>query len=379
MERLTGVVMEQTGNHVVLMTPQGEFKRVRITGTRPEIGAEICIPVASRHFFRMPRARWLAVAAAIILLIIASPSLLLTMVNQPPEVAAAYVWLDNPGIELTLSNQERVIEARAYNQAGTKILAGVALEGADFYSAVARVTKEAVKLGMMDNSQKNMVLASVSPLPGSKIDRASLDRTLLASVNNVLSNSRIDGAVQTIHVPSGIRENAKKKGLSPGKYAVLIEAVNAGLPVTEKDMQEKSIVAAIASAGGQPEQIIGQAQKEDRFELKEQQYLAIAGKTVPETPSATVPEGQTGSGTTGKKLIEPIRKSGGPEDRQKDSPSKPVTEPDKTGKPTQPVSDNDNSQPENPGDQETGDYMGPQDNPDQPDSNNDMYRLKPNF
>jgi hypothetical protein len=81
MERLTGIVMDKIGRHVILMTPKGEFKRVKISGRIPEIGEEVRIPVVHRHFFNMPKAGWLATAAAAILLLISSP--LLTVIRQP--------------------------------------------------------------------------------------------------------------------------------------------------------------------------------------------------------------------------------------------------------------------------------------------------------
>lgn len=80
MERLTGVVMEITDRRVVVITPKGEFKQVRIHGRTPDIGEEISIPVGHRRFFNKPIATWAAVAAAVIFLVVGGP--LLSMVNQ---------------------------------------------------------------------------------------------------------------------------------------------------------------------------------------------------------------------------------------------------------------------------------------------------------
>lgn len=81
MEKLTGVVLEKDGTHVVLLTPLGEFKRVRLSGRLPGIGEEVSIPVTHKRFFRMPKAGWIAAAAAVLLLMVGNP--LLTMVTQP--------------------------------------------------------------------------------------------------------------------------------------------------------------------------------------------------------------------------------------------------------------------------------------------------------
>jgi len=397
-ELLTGIVMERIGSHVILMTSQGEFKKVRIAGSMPDIGEEVRIPVVHRRFFNMPRASWLAAAAAVILLVLASP--LLTTINQPPEVAMAYISVDiNPSVELTMSNRYNIIDAQAINADGEKILAGVDIKGSNVKNAVASIAEEAIELGFIRKNYDNEALLSVSLLPGVNIDKDVFEKTLVASANSVLQKNKIEVAFQTIHVPSVVRENAKKKGLSSGKYAVLIEAVNAGLSVTEKDMQEKSIVVAISNAGGQPEQIIGQARQEEQFDLKEQKYRAIASQTRPAgsapgegqtTPGVITdkPAGDTVKPNQDNKLIEPIRRDGGPEDRRSGSSVNVVGDSTKTGTDnnepavTPPVNTTPTPTPDDTtgSDDVNNNYMGPEEPSGQPPVNDDqMSRVKPNF
>ncbi|MCL4440704.1 MAG: anti-sigma factor domain-containing protein [Firmicutes bacterium] len=383
MERLTGVVMERTDSYVVLMTPKGEFKRVRITGRMPDIGEEIRIPVVHKRLFSVPRASWLAVAAAVILLVVASP--LLTMINQPPEAAVAYVSIDiNPSIDLTVSDRYNVLDAQALNRDGEQVLQGVNLKGVKYVDAVDLIEQRAAKLGFIHKSRSNTVVVSVSFIPNTRADKALVGKTLLASANSIFAKDKID--VATIQVPSGLRESARKKGMSPGKYAVLIEAVNAGLLVTEKDMQEKPIAVAISSAGGQPDKIIGQAREEEQFDVKEREYLAtIASKPGPEPTDASTggqndpaPVGITAEDSNKqvnqKIYVEPIRRNGGPEERH--SPAKPADNPGSTVVKKPGV----NTPADSNNDQKTDDnYMGSQ-KPNDTDSNiNDMYKLKPNF
>ena len=392
MDQLTGMVMERTGSQVILMTSLGEFKKIRIAGNMPEIGEEVRIPVVHRRFFNMPRASWLAVAAAVILLILASP-LLLTTINQPPEVAMAYISVDiNPSVELTMSNRYNIMDAQAINADGEKILAGVDIKGSNVKNAVASIAEEAIELGFIRKNHDNEALLSVSLLPGANIDKDVFEKTLVASANRVLQENKIEVAFQTIHVPSVVRENAKKKGLSSGKYAVLIEAVNAGLSVTEKDMQEKSIVVAISNAGGQPEQIIGQARQEEQFDLKEQKYRAIASQTRPAGSAPGViadkPAGDTVKPGQDNKMIEPIRRDGGPEDRRSGSSVNAAGDSTKTGTDnnqpavTPPVNTTPTPTPDDTtgSDDVNNNYMGPEEPSDQPPVNDDqMSRVKPNF
>lgn len=421
----TGIVMEKIGRHVVLMTPKGEFKRIKINGRIPDIGEEISVRVTYNRLFNLPRASWLAVAAAVILLMVASP--LLTILNQPPEVAVAYISIDiNPSIELTVSNYDNVLDAHAYNLDGEKVLAGVRTKGVKYNIVVSEIGRRAVNLGYITKSHDNTFVISVSPLLNAKVDKVAMERTLLASANAALSDSEIKSDVQTIHIPAGIRDTANKRGISSAKYAVLLEAVNAGLPVTEKDMQEKSIKVAIASVGGRPDQIINQAHEENRFEDKEQRYFAILSDSNRSQTNEQVGEQNSSNAAVisavdengsnlGEKpdessdkasknnspLIEPIRKNGGPEDSRQTVPAdddgqKPgaviVSPPsassdvnNPTGEPKPEIDNNSNNTNSNTSDQTNdqntdNNYMG-QPNQDDPinNTNEDMNVLKPNF
>lgn len=339
----SGVVMEISGRNAVLLTPEGEFKKVRLKGRIPDIGEEIRIPVERKISFNIQRSGWIAVAAAVIVLLVASP--LLTIINRAPEVPVAYVSIDiNPSLELTVSNYNHVLAAQAYNKDGQKVLDGLNLKGIEIKDAVSFISKKAKQLGYIGKSHDNTIVLSVSYIPNAKVTNSINERTLVAIANDALGETHIDGVVQTIKVPADIRETAKKKGISPAKYAVLLEAVNSGLPLTEKDMQEKSIKVAISSVGGQPEQIINKAHQENSFDEKEQRYFAILSErqrstgensTNPEEPSLTVAsdnDEQTAS-LTGEQ-------SKNQDKTEKTTHSYPVKKPDEAG--DNPDTDNNN-------------------------------------
>lgn len=418
----TGIVMERKGQHAVIITPEGEFKRVRLKGKNPDIGQEIRVPIQN-GLFTMPKASWLAVAAAIIIFMIANP--LLTMFNQPAEVAVAYVSIDiNPSVELTVSNFDNVLAAKAYNSDGEKVLAGLDIVGTKYQKAVSRIGKKAVQLGFLGNNASGTFVISVSPFANAKIDKVAMEKSLLSSANAVLASNSVNADIKTIHIPVAFRERATEKGLSPAKYAVLVEAVTAGLSLTEKDMQEKSIEVAIASAGGEPEQIINQAQDEEKFEDKEQKYFAILGRhnsTISLEQSGQEPENQNNSNavvsvaekdkgdSTGKALDEAVRpgkkkpvdetgKTGNQEtsketnNQQNGLPQQPagvVSSGTPLGGSTSPSGTSGNTQPpvgapvgdeiEQNDDNSEDVYMGPSIDRSSGDSNQDMNRLKPNF
>lgn len=419
MDRLTGVVMEITGKHVVLLTARGEFKRVRIAGRIPDIGDEISIPVAHRRFFNMPKAGWMAVAAAVILLVVASP--LLTMFTQPPEVAVAYVSIDiNPSVELTVGSRYHVLDARPFNTDGKKVLDELDLRGMQYEEAVSAIKQKAEELGYLKKTSGNTVVVSVAFLNDAETDLDLVGKSLIAAANSVFNDDNI--RLATINVPSKISEKARQKGISTGKYAVLIEAVTNGVPVTEENIQEKPITVAISEAGGQPEDIIGRAVSENQFDVKLLRYLDISDNAGSKPAVVAANEGTNVSVQTGdvngngsmdgdnkskqgkNKFVEPIRNNRSPEDTQDfsgqtaaGSDTKPAAatapiqpaEPgggtgegkpvdnQKPGVPTVPTTPTDNIS----GDTNTSDnYMGPDDSDSGPkDANQDMWRLKPNF
>jgi hypothetical protein len=320
MSRLTGIVMDREKRHIVVMTHDGDFQRVRISGRMPEIGEEVRLPAAKRLYPKLPLARWVAVAAAILLCLTTGP--VLNMVNQPPEYAVAQVSMDiNPSVQFTVSNRNKVMDVFAYNDDGEKVLESVRVKGMKIDKVISVVTEKAIELGFLGKSEDNNILICVVPLNDRPIEKKTMEKTLLASANKTLAESRMNGDVQTLTLPEDIGQTAKAKGMSPGKYAVLIEAVLDGLAVTEEDIKEKSITVAIAGAGGEPDRIINQAKLEERFDFKEKKYIEIAS-AIGARPGEGEPDEPLGAGNLVDntesdqefKLIDPIRRDGNPEE-----------------------------------------------------------------
>lgn len=290
MEKLTGIVMEKQHNSIVVLTDRGEFRKVRVTGRMPEIGEEVTVPVRTGRTWAMPRLGAIAVAAAVLLFMLVSP--LAWQWNQrAPETAAAWVTIDiDPSIELTVSNRLKVMEARAVNKEGERILKLIDFKGMKVEQAVNEITSKAMKLGYIGKVRDNTVLLSFTYKPASEIDKTKLQKTLLASAQEALESDAAGGTVQSVNVPPEVREKAVEKKITAGKYAVLIEAVTKhNLNLTEKDMQEKSISKAIADAGGQVEVVLAKAHEEKDFDQKEKTYLKIASVKPSEVAVAIKP------------------------------------------------------------------------------------------
>lgn len=276
MGRITGVVMEQEGTHVIVFTSTGEFKRIRCRGRLPEIGDEIIVRTRGKNRM-IQRISW-AVAAAVLLLALASP--LSMIANQPPERAVAWVTVDiNPSLELTISNRDRVIEVSALNEDGQKVLNKVDVMGMNPQKAVAKLTGEALNMGYIGKAKDNSVLIAVTGTV-KEYDSQKLQKNLMVAAQETIEDQRVVAVVQTVTGTPEFREQARKKEISTGKYAVLIEAVNQGVLITEEEIKSNSVTEAIKQAGGEPEVILKKAHEEKVEQLpeKEKKYLMIAGE-----------------------------------------------------------------------------------------------------
>jgi hypothetical protein len=118
-----------------------------------------------------------------------------------------------------------------------------------------------------DASVNTASKASRKKVPYKKI-LVKLEKVLNEEVKTALHKQNIEAEVELLEVPAEIQREAKKQGLSAGKYAIMLEAKEAGLEINVEDMKFSSVVQAIKEAGGIPGQIISRA-KQDQKRLSE--------------------------------------------------------------------------------------------------------------
>ncbi|MDF2631198.1 MAG: hypothetical protein K0R39_5029, partial [Symbiobacteriaceae bacterium] len=115
-----GVLLEMAGRQAVVLTPQGEFKKIPAPRGTWEIGDEV--EYAELRSVA-PWARWGATAAAAAVLMVGS----FVGYNQYTlTVPVAVVTVDiNPSLELTLNKKDQVLKAKPLNADGELVLQGV--------------------------------------------------------------------------------------------------------------------------------------------------------------------------------------------------------------------------------------------------------------
>lgn len=270
-----GVVLEIDGNRAVVLTPRGEFLATRAR-TGWEVGTEVtlgpAILPAARAWYRPAAA---VVAAAIVLAVFVQGMPLL------PGPTVAYVTVDiNPSVELAVDGRERVTSATPLNDDGRLIIEAGDLRRRSVDEAIAELVRRAARAGYMGAGQENSIIITSVPSDGPDLPPGLKQKieTGRKQANSILSAEGLRGRVETLQASPQMREEARQLGLSPGKYAIYLEARAAGLDISLENLRVNKIVKAIKDAGGVPGEIIGRAHQEKDFEGLLNRHGAGRGK-----------------------------------------------------------------------------------------------------
>ncbi len=268
-----GLVMSVDGEKVVVLTTDGEFKKYKMPGAM--VGEEVTLPSTR------PLPYWLAAAA--LLLFVLTGVVGRIYLYPPAGELYAYVSMDiNPSLELAVSRSGKVTGIKALNQDGERLAEEVAVIDTPVEDAVAEILAAARKLGYLV-SGGNTVVFGVTPVVAGSEDRLELGRRLKETARKKLPPD--NAVVAVLSVGTRLREEARSLGISPGKYAILLEAQEHGLNVSVETLAGDSIAHVIKQAGGNPGQIIGRAEKDRRLmkdDYKKEFKSTATGRGMPE-------------------------------------------------------------------------------------------------
>ncbi len=185
-------------------------------------------PSTARHSAKL-RAVALLAAALLVFVGIFATAIVLSRADNPTLV----VFDVNPSIELELDKNERVVEARALNTDAERVLASLALAGADIEDAVDAIVVSMVQNGYLSTEQ-NSILVSVK---SGNTDRASaLQELIKGDIESKLSASSIDASIITQIFDDDdddIERIAGQKGISVAKAILIKKVLEAG--ITDSD------------------------------------------------------------------------------------------------------------------------------------------------
>lgn len=256
-----GLVMEIEKNAVIVMTPCGRFRRLPKRG-HVDIGDEYSYASAGYR-------SWLAVASVFLLLV---SSVFATSVQGVP---AAYVSVDiNPSLELAVSRSGKVLTAEALNREASVILQDMTVEGLRLERAIAEIYQSAENYRFVDSEDAIVLLAAVPA--GNATRLPSSVSHVMASFSTAKPPENGPVYVAAVFSDSRIREQAKVSGLSTGKYAVYVEARNAGYPVQLASLQQEGIMESLFEDAAPVQYLRNVRQKKDLAVLSQLLRVTVA-------------------------------------------------------------------------------------------------------
>ncbi|MEG6521476.1 anti-sigma-I factor RsgI family protein [Desulfotomaculum sp. 1211_IL3151] len=242
MTKITGILVQKKGPIGVLMTSEGYFVRVLLTGKNHILGQEIL-------GLKYPSLiQGMAAASVLVVVLIGIWSKFLI------SPAAAYVALDiNPSVELAVNKSGTVIKASGLNEDGMALLEKVTPKKMEIYQAVEMLLKEAVNCNYL-NDNNNIVLATVIPSTKNQtvVDQDKLESTVQISVAEIPAPIKVvtESATKQDH------RLAEAKGLSVGRYLIYQGSSQKGGKINLDELKTKGL---------------GELEKEKGIEI--QQYL----------------------------------------------------------------------------------------------------------
>ena len=211
-----GVIIEVSENKLKVITPEGEFLEIKNNHEFNQIGDLIYI---EPHMLNgIPRTLSKRKKTAIKTILAMAASLLLVFSILPLIIGNskvyAYVSLDmDSGVELSVSEEMKVLDIQGIDQEGKEMLADLEeWENQDLNIVVSKILSLLHKEGKIQD-EKEIVFSTVV------LDQdKSLEQNLEKKLTNVHATERSSLKIETQKASMDDRQNAKEKGLSTGAY-----------------------------------------------------------------------------------------------------------------------------------------------------------------
>ncbi len=178
-----------------------------------------------RHMMKHHWTKWVAVAAAVAIIISVGLLIVPTLTGGPETVIALDV---NPSIELSLNQKEEITDIRALNAEAEVVLGDMNFKGVDLDVGINAIIGSMLKNGYL-SADRNSILVSVD---SSNAETASaLQERLSGEINALLGGSNITASVITQEFDHSRENNqkAEENNISPAKATLISKIVAAEL------------------------------------------------------------------------------------------------------------------------------------------------------
>jgi len=220
---MRAVVMEIIdGNHLIVLSRTGEFKKVKRSTYNIELGMEI--KITNFNYDQTRR-----IAAIILLFIFMGSFGLSTYAYYTPY---GYVNMEmNPSVEVVYNRFKRVLDIQGVNEDGEEI---VLLLDNYKYQSIEEVLGKVLNIELQ---YKNQGVVDILITTNKKIDTSISN--LMEKLEDVAD--RLDIQVYTNYAKKSEYEAAKEESLSPGKSILVDRIIQESTTLEEENLDEKTI------------------------------------------------------------------------------------------------------------------------------------------
>ncbi|NNU87084.1 anti-sigma factor domain-containing protein [Geobacillus sp. MR] len=257
-----GIVLELDEEFVTVLTPEGEFLRLKKEGDC-EVGEEIEARAVKKTFLFHRRSFQYAVVSALA----AAVLLVITWIQWPSDAVCAYMSIDiNPSIETGVDDELRVLTLKAYNEEGKHVIAALTSWKHEPFSAVAKqIIELSEKKGYLKEGGEVLIATVEKEHNDSSARKLSAE---LAEIQRSVANERI--VITTVNSTMEVRNRAAKQGMTTGKLLQIQKKAKPSSSTSAKPNKEKEEVGKKESATSSKEKGQG-GKKESTKSNKEKQ------------------------------------------------------------------------------------------------------------
>ncbi|AGE21412.1 anti-sigma-I factor [Geobacillus sp. GHH01] len=204
-----GIVLELDEEFVTVLTPEGEFLRLK-KEKEWEIGEEVKANAVGRPFPFCRR----SFRYALISVLTAAAVLLATWIQWPSNAVYAYMSIDiNPSMEAGVDAELRVLTLKAYNEEGKKVLTALPSWKRQPFSSVAKqIIALSEQKGYLKKGGEVLITTVERERDASSARKLS---AALADIQRSVADDRI--VITTANSTMAVRNQAVKRGMTTGK------------------------------------------------------------------------------------------------------------------------------------------------------------------
>jgi hypothetical protein len=151
-----------------------------------------------------------------------------------------YVSMDiKPSVELGVNIFNKVVSVEAYNEDGKKIIENTDFTKYDIDNAIRKLVLSSVSDGYINKDGSSFVQITTAT---DKEDVAvQLDKSLKEAADEALNNNHAKAKVETEDVALTSRDEARKFGITSGKFNLIQKLQELDSNITVEDYKESSV------------------------------------------------------------------------------------------------------------------------------------------